>query len=113
MVEGAFEAGLQAAVDVGQLQNAVVLPAKHIEVLFQNDLVLGQRPGLVRAQDVDGPEILDGLQTLDDDLALGHGSGPRPGRHSRESGLQKAVRGNAPARWKELPDAGVCAGKTG
>ena len=47
-----------------------------VQVLFEHDLVLGQGAGLVGAQHVHRPEVLDGVQALDDHLLARHGRAP-------------------------------------
>ena len=61
-VQQVAQARLVEAVHVGVAQHVVALPAGHVHVLFQHDPVLGQRAGLVGAQDVDGAEVLDGVR---------------------------------------------------
>ena len=64
--------GLEIAVQIGVAKDpAVVLPVD-IQVIFQHNLVLGQGSGFVRAEDIHGPEILDGVQILDNGLLLAH-----------------------------------------
>ena len=70
LVEQVLEAGLVKGVEVGQLEDALVLFADHVAVLLEDDPVLGEGPGLVGAQDVHRAEVLDGVEPLDDDLLL-------------------------------------------
>ena len=71
-VQQVAQAGLVVAVQVGEPQHPLALVAVDIHVLLQEDLVLGQRAGLVGAQHVHGAEVLDGVQALDDDLLARH-----------------------------------------
>ena len=54
-------------------QHPRIILALDVQVIFQHDLVLGQRTGLVGAKNVYGTEVLDGIQVLDDGLLLAHG----------------------------------------
>ena len=67
-VEQVLEAGLVEAVQIGVFEDAVGIAAPDIEVALEDDPVLRQRAGLVRAQHVHGPEVLDRIEALDDDL---------------------------------------------
>ena len=67
------QAGLMVAVQEGVAQDTLIHIAVHVERIFQHDAILRQGPGLVRAQDVHGPEILDRIEMLYDDLFPGHG----------------------------------------
>ena len=60
-VQKVAQARLIVAVHVGVAQNVFAFAIGHVHVAFQNDLVLGERSGLVRAEDVHGAEILDGV----------------------------------------------------
>ena len=62
----------------------------HIQVVFQHHLVLGQRTGLVGAENVDSAKILNGVKIFDDGLLFAHGnsalskaSGHDHGQHLR------------------------------
>ena len=67
-VEQVLEAGLVEAVQIGVFEDAVRVVAADIEVALEDDAVLRQRAGLVRAQHVHRPEVLDRIEALDDDL---------------------------------------------
>ena len=71
-IEQILEAGLVEAVQVGIFENAVGIVALQIEVALEDDQVLRQRTGLVGAQHVHRPEVLDGVEAFDDDLFLRH-----------------------------------------
>ena len=60
------------AVEIGVLQHPVRFLAADVEVALQDDAVLGQRPGLVGAQDIHRAEVLNGVEPLDDDLLARH-----------------------------------------
>ena len=71
-VEQVLETGLVEAVQIGVFQNAVRILAAEIEMALEDDPVLRQRAGLVRAQHVHRPEVLDRIEALDDDLLSRH-----------------------------------------
>src|SRR5476651_927064 len=75
LVHQVFHAALVVAVKPGQGQDRVIALAADIDVVLEDDLVLGQGAGLVGAQHVHGAEVLDGVQALDHHLAPGHGHG--------------------------------------
>jgi hypothetical protein len=85
-VEDVLEPGLKVAVEVGQHQDVVVLVELNIAVLFQHHAIHGQRSSLVRAQNVHGAEVLDGVQALDDDLLLRHRDGALGKAHRHDHG---------------------------
>ena len=72
-VEQVLQAGLVEAVEVGVLEHVLGFVAEDVDVALQDDLVLGQRAGLVGAQHVHRAEVLDRVQALDDDLLARHG----------------------------------------
>ena len=81
LVEQVLEPGLVVRVVVGVFQYALVLLADHVAVLLQDDAVLGERAGLVRAEHVHGAEVLDRVEALDDHLLPRHrdrADGERP-----------------------------------
>ena len=107
LVHQIFQPCLEKAVEIGVAEDAlpVVIASIGVDVLFQDDLVAGQRSGLVGAEDVHGSEILDGVQILDDDLFPGHrnrpfgevgrddhgehlGGQPDGNRHGKDEGVQ-------------------------
>ena len=74
-VNEVFQPRLEIAVEERVAQHPAVLLAVHVQVVLQHHLVLGEGAGLVRAKDVHGAQILDGVQVLEDDLLLAHGQG--------------------------------------
>ena len=66
------EPGLKKTVEERVAEHSVVLLAVDVQVVFEHDLVLGERAGFVGAEYVDRAEVLDGVQVLDDDLLLAH-----------------------------------------
>ena len=64
---------LVVAVHVGVSQDVLALSAGHIDIFLQDHAVLGQSAGLVRAENVDRPEVLDRVEFLHDHLFAGHG----------------------------------------
>ncbi len=75
-VQQVAQPGLVVTVHVGVAQHVLAIPVGDIHGFFQNDAVLGQRAGLVRAKNVDGAEVLDRVEALDDHLLLRHRDGP-------------------------------------
>lgn len=65
-----LQSGLIVAVQESHIQDVAVLIPKDVHVSFQLDVPLRDGASLVRAQDVHGPEILNGVQTLDDDFLV-------------------------------------------
>ena len=72
-VQKVLQTRLVVAVHVGVAEDILALPARHIDVLLQNDTVLGERAGLVGAEDVDRAEVLDRVELLHDHLLPRHG----------------------------------------
>jgi hypothetical protein len=54
-------------------EHAGVLLSHHVHMALQNDFILGQRAGLVGAENVHRPQVLNGLKVLDDNVFPGHG----------------------------------------
>ncbi len=74
-VEGIAEARLELAVEPGQVQDAGRVRAVGPGRPLEGQPALGQRPGLVGAQDGHAPEVLDRRQALDQDAGRGQRSG--------------------------------------
>ena len=72
-VEQVPQPGLVIAVHVRIPEHVVAFAVRDVHVLFEDDAVLGERAGFVRAEDVDGAEVLDRVEPLDDDLLFRHG----------------------------------------
>ena len=51
-----------------------IVLAIYIQVVFQNNLILGQRAGLVGAENVNSTEVLNGIKVFNDCLLLAHGN---------------------------------------
>ena len=68
-----FVSGLEVAVEVGVTQDAQIISTVYVHVILQNDLILGQRTGLIGAQNVDRTKILDGIEVFDDGFLPAHG----------------------------------------
>ena len=73
LVHQVFHAALVKAVEPGQGQHGVIALAKGIDVMLEDDLVLGEGAGLVGAQHIHRAEVLDRIEALDHHFALGHG----------------------------------------
>jgi hypothetical protein len=71
-VEDVLEAGLEVTVEVSQLQDLVVVLEVDVAVALEHDMIGRQGAGLVGAEDVHRPEVLDRVQPLHDDLLACH-----------------------------------------
>jgi hypothetical protein len=58
-VEQVLEARLVETIQISVFEDAVRVVTPDIEVAFENNAILRERAGLVRAQHVHGPEVLD------------------------------------------------------
>ena len=54
------------------MQDRLGFLASNIEVALQNNMVLRQRAGFIRAQHIHRPEILNGIKAFDDHFAARH-----------------------------------------
>ncbi len=79
VVERAFQAALEVTVEIGQLQHPRAFPPQGVDVAFQADAGLGQGAGLVGAEHVHRPHVLDRRRPFDDDP---------PGRHAQRAARQ-------------------------
>ena len=75
LVHQVLHAALVIAVQPAQPENVGVWLPGNVDVVLQNDLVLGKRAGLVRAENIHRAEVLNGVEPLHDDLAPGHCNG--------------------------------------
>ncbi len=71
-----FQTGLKMADEIGVAQHRFALVFEHVAVQFEDDVVNSERAGLVGAEDVHGPEVLDGIEPFDDDLFFRHRQRP-------------------------------------
>ena len=71
-IQDVLEPRLEMAVQIREGEHGIVFVARDVAVPLENHAVLRQRPGLVGAEDVHRPEILDGVQALHDDLLPRH-----------------------------------------
>ena len=96
-VQKVLQTGLVVAVHVGVPEDVLALPARHIDVLLQNNTVLGERAGLVGAEDVDRTEVLDRVELLHDHLLARHGQSPlgEVHRHHHRKHLGGQAEGNS------------------
>ena len=88
VIDEVLHAGREVAVEEGIAKDAGVLAAVDVEVALEHDAVLGEGAGLVGAEDVDGTEVLDRVETLDDDAGaaevdgtLAEAGGDEHGQH--------------------------------
>lgn len=71
-VQGVFEASFKVAIEVSQLQDLRAIAPLRIQMPFQMDACIGQRAGLVGAQDVHAAQVMNGGELLYDDVLSGH-----------------------------------------
>ena len=71
-VEQVPEAGLKVADEVAIEKHFLALLSIDVAMPHEDDPIFGERSGLVRAQHVHAPEVLDGIQPLDDHLLAAH-----------------------------------------
>jgi hypothetical protein len=72
-VEQVLETCLEVANQVAVQEHFLGFPAGDVAMPLEDDAVLGERAGFVGAQDIHAPEVLDGVQPLDDHLLAAHG----------------------------------------
>ena len=72
-VEQVLEARLEVADQVSVQEHVIGFTPSDVAMPHEDDAVLGERTRLVGAQHVHGPEVLDGVQPLDDHLLAAHG----------------------------------------
>ena len=70
-----FQPCLIVAVQESVTQDAVIFFAHNIQVIFQCYFVFCQCAGFVCAQNVNGTQVLDGIQVFDDHFLTAHGNG--------------------------------------
>ena len=71
-VQHIFESGLEMADEIGVEQDGIALVLEDVAMDFQDDVVAGEGAGFVRAEDIHGAEVLDGIEALDDDFLARH-----------------------------------------
>ena len=71
-IQQVFQSGLIEAVDIGERQHPVVVFTNDVDVTFQDDLVLRERPCLVSAEHIHRAEVLNCVEPLDDRLPPRH-----------------------------------------
>ena len=94
--------GLEVAVQVGVTQHAGVVFAVDVQVIFQHHLILCQGSSLVGAEDVDGTEVLDGVQIFHDGMLFAHGDSTlgKAGGHNHGQHLRGKTHGDGDAEQK-------------
>ena len=103
-VQQVAKSGLVEAVEVGEVEHALLLLAHHVQVLLENDPVLRQRPRLVGAQGVHRAEVLDGVEALDDHFPPRHHHGAlgEIGAHDHGEHLGREADGDCEAEEERL-----------
>ena len=93
-------AGLEVAVEVSVAQNPCIVLTVYVKVTFQHNFILCQRSGFVGAKNIYGPEVLDGIQVLDDGPLFAHGycAFGKAGRHNHGKHLRGQANGNRDAK---------------
>ena len=74
LIDQIFGAALAAAVKPGIGEHGRTFFALRIQIMLQNDLVLRERSGFIRAKHVHCAKVLNGIQALDDHFAPAHGN---------------------------------------
>jgi hypothetical protein len=74
-IKQVLETRLVETVQIGIFEDAVRIAAPDIKMALEDNTILRECAGLVRAQHVHGPEVLDGVEAFDDDLFLRHRHG--------------------------------------
>ncbi len=100
-IDEVFQPRLKIAVQEGVAQHALVVVAVQIHVFFQDDLVLGQRARLVRAEHVHLAERLNGGKRFDDGLVLCHVDGALGQRRRHDDGQHLGRQPDCDADGKE------------
>ena len=75
LVEQILQPGMVVAIQVAILENLFAGIAVRVQMLFKYDLALGKCAGLVGAQHVHRPKVLDRVQTFDDHFLARHRQG--------------------------------------
>ena len=76
LIDQIFGAALAAAVKPGIGEHGRTFFALRIQIMLEDDLVLSERSGFIRAEDVHCAKVLNGIQALDDHFAPAHGNSP-------------------------------------
>src|ERR1035437_6050054 len=71
-IEQVLQPGLVETVQIGIFEDTVGILALEVEVALKDNAVLCERTGLIRAQYVHCSEVLDCVETFDNDLLLRH-----------------------------------------
>ena len=71
-----LQSGLEIAVEKSMAKYPVILFSVNIQMAFQDYPVLGQRSCFIRAENINGTQVLDGIQVLYNHLLPAHGQCP-------------------------------------
>ena len=104
LVQAAAQAGLEVAVQPGQLEHRVAVVPLRVEVAFEPDAGFGEGAGLVGCQHVHRAQVLDGRQPLHDDLLLGqaHRAPRQRHRHDHRQQLGRQAHGQGHGEHQRL-----------
>ena len=85
-------------------QYPVVVLAVHIEMVFQNNLILGQGAGLIRTKDVNRSKILNRIEIFYDGLLFAHGHGTlgKAGGHNHGKHLRGQANRNGDTEQERI-----------
>src|SRR6516162_9690144 len=72
LVEQISQSRLEVAVEKGVLKHPLRVPPLNIDVPLEDDPILRQRARFVGAQHIHGAEVLNSVETFDDDLLARH-----------------------------------------
>ena len=88
--------GLEITVEIGMTQHPCIVLAVYVEVVLQHHLILGQGTRFIRTEDINGAEILNGIEVLYNGLLFTHGHRAfgKAGGHDHGEHLRSQANGN-------------------
>jgi len=69
-----FIASLEVTIEISVTQYSRIVLAIYIQVVFQHNLILGQRASLVGAENINSTEVLNRIEVFNDCLLFAHGN---------------------------------------
>ena len=74
-VHQVFKAGLEVRIEIGPTKNGQIQVPMNIEWVFEYNLILGQGSCLIRTENIDSAQVLDGIKLFDNHFFFGHDNG--------------------------------------